>query len=322
MRRASYYIVFSTIAIAALVLSACGKKKAADGRTDTPISGTIKFAADESFAPIIEEELQTYQYRFPQTHLLPIYTDDNEGMKLLIDQKVNLFFTSHKLLPSEEALIQTKGPIPSVFPIGYDGIAFIVNKENRDSLLTVTQLKQILSGKVSKWNEVSKENSAKDIAVVFDSKASATLHFVADSILGGQKNMSKKIVAAKNTSAVIEYVHNTPNAIGVLGSNWLYDKRDTTNTTFKKGIRVVAVSQTTEAVPSNSWQPYQAYLLNGRYPFVRTIYAIVADPHKALPWAFANFITGPVGQMIVLKAGLLPYRGNINIREVKVDSGK
>lgn len=67
MRRASYYIVFSTIAIAALVLSACGKKKAADGRTDTPISGTIKFAADESFAPIIEEELQTYQYRFPQT---------------------------------------------------------------------------------------------------------------------------------------------------------------------------------------------------------------------------------------------------------------
>ena len=288
MRRASYYIVFSTIAIAALVLSACGKRKAADGRTDTPISGTIKFAADESFAPIIEEELQTYQYRFPQTHLLPIYTDDNEGMKLLIDQKVNLFFTSHKLLPSEEALIQTKGPIPSVFPIGYDGIAFIVNKENRDSLLTVTQLKQILSGKVSKWNEV----------------------------------MSKKIVAAKNTSAVIEYVHNTPNAIGVLGSNWLYDKRDTTNTTFKKGIRVVAVSQTTEAVPSNSWQPYQAYLLNGRYPFVRTIYAIVADPHKALPWAFANFITGPVGQMIVLKAGLLPYRGNINIREVKVDSGK
>ena len=176
MRRASYYIMFSTIAIAALVLSACGKRKAADGRTDTPISGTIKFAADESFAPIIEEELQTYQYRFPQTHLLPIYTDDNEGMKLLIDQKVNLFFTSHKLLPSEEALIQTKGPIPSVFPIGYDGIAFIVNKENRDSLLTVTQLKQILSGKVSKWNEVSKENNAKDIAVVFDSKASATLH--------------------------------------------------------------------------------------------------------------------------------------------------
>lgn len=318
MYRASHNVFLSIAILTTFVLVACGKRKAADGRTDTPISGTIKFASDESFAPIIEEELQTYQYRFPKTHLLPIYTDDNTGMRLLIDQKVNLFFTSHKLEKGEEALIQTKGPIPSVFPIGYDGIAFIVNKANRDSLLTVSQIKQILGGKFTQWRQVSKQNLQKNIEIVFDSRASATLHFVADSILGGQKNMSKNIVAAKNTSSVIEYVNKTPNAIGVVGSNWLYDRRDTTNTTFKKGIRVVAVSQTTQAMPSNSWQPYQAYLLNGRYPFVRTIYAIVADPHKALPWAFANFITGPIGQMIVLKAGLLPYRGNINIRRVEV----
>ena len=43
-----------------LLLFACGKKKARDGRTDTPTSGTIKFASDESFSPIIEELLQTY----------------------------------------------------------------------------------------------------------------------------------------------------------------------------------------------------------------------------------------------------------------------
>lgn len=34
----------------------CGKKKAKDGRTDTPTSGTIQFVADESLSPIIEEE--------------------------------------------------------------------------------------------------------------------------------------------------------------------------------------------------------------------------------------------------------------------------
>ena len=91
-----------------------------------------------------------------------------------------------------------------------------------------------------------------------------------------------------------------------------------TNTTFKKDITVVGISQATVAQPGNSWQPYQAYLLDGRYPFVRTIYAIVADPHKALPWAFANFVTNPIGQKIIFKAGLLPYRGEINIREVEV----
>ncbi len=311
-------ISLGAILLGSAFMMSCGGGKSKDGRTDTPISGTIKFASDESFAPIIEEELQNYQYKYPETHLIPIYTDDNKGMKMLIDQKINLFFTSHKLEPGEEAMIKLKGPIPSVFPIGYDGISFIVNDSNVDSLLSVNQIKSILSGKFTKWNQLSRNNDKKDINIVFDSKASATLHFVADSIMGGAKNLTKKIVAANSSSAVIRYVHDTPNAIGVIGSNWLYDTRDTTNTTFKKGIRVVAVTTAEKATMANSWQPYQAYLLDGRYPFVRTIYAIVADPHKALPWAFANFITGPIGQMIVLKAGLLPFRGNINIREVKV----
>jgi len=95
MKRTKFYITVGLMLSLGLLLSACGQKKAKDGRTDTPTSGTIKFASDESFSPIIEELLQNYQFRYPETHLLPIYTDDNKGMQLLLDQKVNLFFTSH-----------------------------------------------------------------------------------------------------------------------------------------------------------------------------------------------------------------------------------
>lgn len=300
------------------LLSSCGQKRAKDGRTDTPTSGTIKFASDESFSPIIEELLQTYQFRYPQTHLLPIYTDDNTGMKLILDQKVNLFFTSHALTKGEDAILRGKGPIPEVFPIGYDGIAFIVNRANNDSCMTVNDVKKILSGQIANWKQLNPKNNQGNIEVVFDNKASATLHYVVDSILGGKDIKSANIVAASNSKSVVDYVHKTPNAIGVIGSNWLNDHRDSTNTTFNKNITVVGLSKATIAQLGNSWQPYQAYLLDGRYPFVRTIYAIVADPHKALPWAFANFVTNPIGQKIIFKAGLLPYRGQINIREVEV----
>lgn len=317
MKRPTFYI-FVGLILSLGVFSSCGKGKAKDGRTDTPTSGTIKFASDESFSPIIEEEIQTYQYRFPHTHLLPIYTDDNTGMQLLLDQKVNLFFTSHALKKGEDALLRGKGPIPAVFPIAYDGIAFITNRANTDTCITVNDVKRLLSGSVTRWNQIYPKSDKGDIQVVFDNKASATLHFVVDSILNGKNIKSKNIVAAKSSKAVIDYVHKTPNAIGVIGSNWLNDHRDSTNTTFNKDINVLSISKTSVAQPGNSWQPYQAYLLDGRYPFVRTIYAIVADPHKALPWAFANFITGPIGQMIVFKSGLLPYRGEINIREVEV----
>ena len=318
MKRSRFYVMVGLMLTFSFLLISCGQKKAKDGRTDTPTSGTIKFASDESFSPIIEELLQTYQFRYPQTHLLPIYTDDNTGMKLILNQKVNLFFTSHALTKGENAILRGKGPIPEVFPIGYDGIAFIINRANNDSCMTVNDVKKILSGQIANWKQLNPKNNQGNIEVVFDNKASATLHYVVDSILGGKNIKSTNIVAANNSKSVVDYVHKTPNAIGVIGSNWLNDHRDSTNITFKKDITVVALSKATIAQPGNSWQPYQAYLLDGRYPFVRTIYAIVADPHKALPWAFANFVTNPIGQKIIFKAGLLPYRGQINIREVEV----
>ena len=318
MKRSRFYITVGLMLSLVFLMSACGQKKRKDGRTDTPTSGTIKFASDESFSPIVEELVQNYQFRYPQAHLLPIYTDDNTGMKLLLDQKVNLFITSHAMTKGEDAILRGKGPIPEVFPIGYDGIAFIVNRSNPDSCITVDDVKKILQGKIAKWNQLNPKNNRGAIEVVFDNKASATLHYVVDSILGGKNIKSENIVAAKNSKSVVDYVNKTPNAIGVIGSNWLNDHRDTTNTTFKKDVTVASISKATVASPSNSWQPYQAYLLDGRYPFVRTIYALLADPHKALPYAFANYIANPIGQMIIFKAGLLPYRGNINIREVEV----
>lgn len=318
MKKYIFYILVGLVPFSILFIS-CGKKKAKDGRTDTPTSGTIKFVSDESFSPFIEEELQVYQYRYPQTHLLPIYTDDNAGMKLLLSLKVNLLFTSHGITKGEEAILRSKGPIPVVFPIGYDGISFIINKTNTDSCITVNDVKRILTGKIENWKQLNSKSTRGKIKVVFDNKASATLHFVVDSILNGQNIKNANIVAAKNSKAVIEYVKKNSNAIGVIGSNWLIDRKDSTNTTFRNDIRVMAISKTYKAIDSNSWQPYQAYFLDGRYPFIRTIYAVVADPHQALPWAFANFIAGPIGQKIILKAGLLPYRGEINIREVKVN---
>ena len=85
-------------------------------------------------------------------------------------------------------------------------------------------------------------------------------NYVVDSILGGKNIKGANIVAASNSKSVVDYVHKTPNAIGVIGSNWLNDHRDSTNTTFKKDITVVGISQATVAQPGNSWQPYQAYL--------------------------------------------------------------
>ena len=296
----------------------CGQKKAKDGRTDTPTSGTIQFVSDESLSPIIDEERSQFEYEYPKSHLKPLYTDEVTGLQMIKDFKTTLLFTTRSLKQSEIAYLKTKSNvIPAVFPIGYDGLAFIVNKNNNDTCITVNEIKRILTGKATKWSDIVPGSKRGDIEVVFDNTRSATTNFVVDSVLHGQK-LGANIMAAKTSKQVVDYVDKTPNAIGVIGSNWLNDRRDSTNTTFKKNIHVMQVSIKDKATEMNSWKPYQAYLLDGRYPFVRTIYAIVVDPHKALPWSFANYISGPRGQLILFKTGLLPYRGDITIKTVNV----
>jgi phosphate transport system substrate-binding protein len=319
MKKTSYIFLGIGLTVLSMAFfSSCGEKKAKDGRTDTPTSGTIEFVADESLSPIIDEERSQFEYEFPKAKLKPKYTDEVTGLQMIKDFKTALLFTTRNLKDSEIAYLKSKtNVIPSVFPIGYDGLAFIVNKQNNDTCITVKDIKRILTGKATKWSDIVKGSKRGDIEVIFDNTRSATTNYVVDSVLHGAK-MGAKIMAAKTSKEVIDYVDQNPGSIGVIGSNWLNDRRDSTNTTFKKNIHVMRVSIKDVATPYNSWQPYQAYLLDGRYPFVRTLYAIVVDPHRALPWSFANYISGPRGQLILFKTGLLPYRGDITIKTVNV----
>ena len=148
------------------------------------------------------------------------------------------------------------------------------------------------------------------------------MRWCVDSLLGGQEIKAPNIGAVKNSAAVIDYVEKHDNALGIIGSNWLNDSRDTTNVTFKKNITVMKVSRMDTATASNSWQPYQYYLYNGNYPLIRTIYALLNEPRTGLPSNFAHFCRLPKGQLIIQKSGLLPIQAATNVREIYVNYSK
>ncbi len=300
-------------------LSSC-EDKPKDGRTDTYSSGAAQFASDESFSPILDELVQVFEATYPKADLTPIYTNEIDGVNLLLNDSIYLAIAARNFTQKEFDNLKERGFQPKAIPLAYDGLALICNNQNTDSCISVKDVKRILSGEVKNWNEINPGSKRGEIWVCFDNKQSSAVHYCVDSILGGKPINSPNIFAAKTSKEVIEYVEKTPNAIGVIGSNWLNDKRDTTNTTFKKNITVMSVSKLDEANEMNSWKPYQVWLLNNRYPFVRTIYALLNDPRRGLPWGFAHFIEQPTGQLIILKSGLLPVRGEIMIRDVNVKS--
>lgn len=309
---------FVGLTLFACFCASCQVKKSKSGRTDTYSSGVASFASDESFSPIIDEEVELFEFTYPQAKLKPIYTNESEAVTLLLKGKICLAITARDYKDKERQSLRDKRFNPRSFPIAYDGLALIVNRANNDTCISVKDIANILSGKVTSWKEINPKSDRGDIVVVFDNKKSSTVHFAEDSILGGKPITNPNVMATNKTADVITYVEKTPNAIGIIGSNWLNDKRDTTNLTFKKNIRTMSVSRLDKATPQNSWKPYQYYIYNGNYPLARTIYALVNDPLRGLPWGFSNFITSPKGQLIIFKSGLLPVQGNITIRDVNI----
>ena len=278
----------------------------------------MTFVSDESFSPIIEEAREVFEHTYPQATIKPIYTNELDGINMLMERKVWLTVASKRLRESQIKNLKDRKYVARCIPIAYDGLALIVNNENPDTCISIKDIKRVLTGEVTKWSEVYPSSKLGDFDVVFDNAKSSTVHFCMDSILGGKPINSPKVEAVKKSAEVINYVSAHKNAIGIIGSNWLNDARDSTNVTFKKNIRVVSVSRLDEATPMNSWKPYQFYIYNGNYPLVRTIYAICTDPRQGLPWGFCNFLQSPIGQKIFFKAGLLPARGNMAVREVVV----
>lgn len=317
MNKKTFNILVGLTIVCAL-LSSCGNKGNKNARTDTYSSGAITFASDESFSPIIDEEVQVFEAMYPQAKVTPRYTNEIDGINMLMKGKTMLVFTSRDFRPSEIQNLKDRKFLPKSIPFAFDGLALIVNKSNPDTCISIQDIKTILSGKESKWNRVFPKSKMGDIEVVFDNSKSSTVHYCVDSLLGGKPINSPNIYAVKKSAEVINFVEKHPNSIGIIGSNWLNDKRDTTNVTFKRNIRVMGVSKLHPATPKNSFKPYQYYLYNGMYPLIRTIYALLNDPNNGLPWGFAHFTESPKGQLIIFKSGLLPRRGDMTIREVNV----
>lgn len=189
-----------------------------------------------------------------------------------------------------------------IFDEGFDALGIILNPANLDSVLTVQQVKDILTGKITDWSEINPKSKLGKILVVFDNPQSGTVRFVKDSVITGQE-LTPKATALDINEQVISYVSKNKSALGIIAANWISDTDDSGVQKFMKEIRIADVAKETGKV---GYGPYQAFLATGDYPFKRTIYIINAQGRRnGLGAGFASYLARD-GQRIMLKEGLLP----------------
>ena len=278
------------------------------------------FAADESLSPIIDEQLDIYNMRSKRDSLHGLYINEQDAIDSLLQMKTWLVFTTRALTQNELNILKSQQLRPRVYPLAYEGLALISNRENPDSLISVEAFRKILTGEITTWRELYPASTLDSIRVAFDNPRSSTVRFCVDSILNGQPMKTDGNVRAVQTSReVVDYVERHKNAIGIVGSIWLNDQRDTTNMVYGRGIRVMRVSNSVEPTPQNSYDPSQWNIAYAYYPFIRTIYALLTDPRSTgVARGFGNFCDQRDGQLIFFNAGLFPARADYSVRDVVI----
>ena len=301
-----------------LLIPSCRNTPADSRHTDTITTGVIGISADESFSPIVQQEIDVFENKFPKAGIVPFFVSEVEAINLLLHDSVRFTIATRKLTEGEKGYLKNQKFFAREIKIATDGIAVIVNNRNTDSLISVSDLRKIMTGKMTEWKELNPNSTLGELKLVFDNPNSSTVRFAIDSICKGD-SLSSNLYAQKDNPAVIDFVAQTPGAIGIIGAAWIGNKNDSTRLSFREDVRVMSVSREEVATLSNSYKPYQAYLALGSYPLTRDVYILLTDPRNGLATGFTSFVTSDIGQRIILKTGIVPATQSVRIVSVKDD---
>ncbi|MDE6196899.1 MAG: substrate-binding domain-containing protein, partial [Muribaculaceae bacterium] len=152
------------IAVAALTLSlglgatSCMKYEK-DPNSST--SGTTTMVCDNTFENILKQEVDVFEYQYPDAHILVRYGTQAEAFDSLFSLNTRSVVVSRDLTPEEKRGLKAKYKrernaninVRSA-KIAVDAVAFIVNPRNTCEKLTVSELADIMSGESPQWNDL------------------------------------------------------------------------------------------------------------------------------------------------------------------------
>lgn len=303
--------------IALLALAGC-TKYADQRKGNTSTSGLTTVVCDNSFENILQQEVEVYEYCYPKASVIPYYISEAAALDSLLHLKAPLAVLSHELTPEQVRYLKDRKKTPRTQRIAVDAIALIINKENGCDILSKSEISEILTGKITEWNQISPSKLGK-INVLFDNEGSSTVAYMRDSLLNGGK-FGENVFAQGSNQAVFEGVKKYPNAVGIIGVSWITSDlkgkaatteeraktsqaSDTTTIDFSSDIKVVKVRADSSV---HAFKPYQAYIYSGEYPLYRSIYMVCTSVPGTTAHGFFSFVTGVQGQKLIQMTGILP----------------
>lgn len=240
---------------------------------------------------------EQYQTEHPNVRISVTGGGSGTGIAALINGTVDLANASRRIKDEEIAEAQAKGIEPLEHIIARDAIAVIVNPENPVSELTLQQISDIYSGKITNWSEIGGED--RPIVKLSRETNSGTHVYFLETVLRLGDSEDKTLFSTDtlllpSSEGIIAEVRNNPNAIGYDGLGYV-----------PHDLKMIAIA---EEEGGAYVLPAIATVNDKTYPIARDLYMYTNGEATGVTKEYLDWILSAEAQEIVAELGFVPVK--------------
>ncbi len=217
------------------------------------------------------------------------------GLAALINGTVDIANASRKMKDDEIGQARANGIEPQEFTVAVDALAVLVHPSNPVDRLTIDQLADIFTGRITNWKDVG-GNDAPIILLSRETNSGTHVYFLEQVVRKGSKE-NKDIFAPQtllmpSSVGITSELSRNPNAIGYDGLGYV---------TEHEKVLAIAKNGNSAYVRPNAQTGG-----DGSYPIARELYMYTAGQPDQTISDYLTWIKGPEGQAIVTRLGFVP----------------
>ena len=291
------FLLASFLIITPLLFLGCKKKVGGEEKT------TISIKGSDTMVNLAQKWAEVYMQQNPNVSIQVTGGGSGTGIAALLNGTTDLANASRELKESELETAKQKVVTPVVYDVALDGIALIVNPENKVDNLSIKQLSDIFSGKITNWKQLGGPDML--ITLYGRENSSGTYEFFKEHVLGKnesgrQVDYSPATQVLQGTAALGEAVARDVKGIGYGGVGYFAERKDVKILHIRKDAESPAISPS-----ENGKVNYQA-IWNRDYSISRYLYCFTNGQATGELKNYIDFMLSPEGQKLVESMEYIP----------------
>jgi phosphate transport system substrate-binding protein len=286
------------VCLAAILAAGCSGRSPG---TSTPAAGAATSIQDTGSDTLLNLALawaERYMSENPQVRISVTGGGSGTGIAALINGTVQIANASREMSSEEIAEAKKNGVSPVKFIVALDGIAVVANKTNPVQGLTLQQLSDMYTGKLTRWTDVGGEN--RPVVLLSRESNSGTYVYFLEQVVRqgdakGKALFSAQTLLMPSSQGISAEVEQNPNAVGYDGLGYVTSEQ-----------KVIAVART---AAGPYVLPSARTVLDSSYPVSRPLFMYTAGTPTGAVKKYLDWVMGD-GQKLVRDVGFVPLAGS------------